>query len=475
MRLRPRQVNRVVWEEGMFLSPQHFQAQRRHFEESLGHTIETIFSFGYGVTSAALDADALGGGTLALSHARGIFPDGTPVSVPEADRPPVATSLADRFSPTRDAHVVVLTLPGWRSDAANVGFANGSGASGSTAYASSDATAESATRWMELVAPVRDETSGEDEIEIHFATKRLSLCLDHEVSSGDVGLPIARIRRDGSGRFVVDPDYIPPSLQIGASDRLLEILRSVIGMLEAKGTSLTASLAPRTTPLGGVAPAAYVGNELSTRWLLHAVRSAEAPLRHLLATRRAHPERLWAELSRLAGALCTFSLTTQARDLPTYTHEDLAGCFSVLERHLRTHLDVVVAAKAIVVPLSRDDDSLFVASIADPRCFDAGARWFLGIKSSLSMRETILTVPQLSKVCARKFVLELTRRAVPGFTLEHVPSPPAGLAHRGDLAYFEIVRAGPCDIALNTSREIGMYVPDSFGDVVVELAVLVTG
>jgi len=96
----------------MFLAPQHFQAQRRHFEESLGHTIETLFPFGYGITSAALDPDALGGGTLALSHARGIFPDGTPVSVPEADRAPAATSLVERFSPTRDAHIVLLTLPG---------------------------------------------------------------------------------------------------------------------------------------------------------------------------------------------------------------------------------------------------------------------------------------------------------------------------------------------------------------------------
>ena len=77
MRLPPRRVNRVVWEEGMFLTPQHFQAQRRHFEESLGHTIDALFPFGYGVTSAALDTDALGGGTLALSHARGIFPDGS--------------------------------------------------------------------------------------------------------------------------------------------------------------------------------------------------------------------------------------------------------------------------------------------------------------------------------------------------------------------------------------------------------------
>ncbi|HEX6053410.1 MAG TPA: type VI secretion system baseplate subunit TssK [Gemmatimonadaceae bacterium] len=467
MRLPPRRVNRVVWEEGMFLAPQHFQAQRRHFEECLGHTIDALFPFGYGVTSAALDTEALGGGTLALSHARGIFPDGTAVAVPEADAPPPATSLADRFSPTRGAHLVLLAIPAWQPDAANVAVANG-------AHADRLGTGDMrGTRYVETVANVRDETSGEDATEIHFAAKRLRLCLDHEVAPTDVTLPVARVRRDGSGRYVVDPDYIAPTLQIGASERLLEILRSVIGMLEAKGASLSASLGPAGTQRAGAAPAAYVGNELATRWLLHAVRSAEAPLRHLLATRRAHPERLWTELSRLSGALCTFSLTTQARDLPTYAHDDLGGCFGALEHHLRTHLDVVVAAKAVVIPLPRGQDTLYGAAIGDPRCFDASARWFLGVRSALSARDTIVALPQLSKVCARRFVLELTRRAIPGFTLEHVPSPPAGLAPRAELTYFEVVRAGPCDTALTATKEIGVYVPDSFGEAVFELAVLV--
>ena len=474
MRLPPRRVNRVVWEEGMFLAPQHFQAQRRHFEDSLGHTIDALFPFGYGVTSAALDADALGGGMLALSHARGIFPDGTAVAVPEADTPPPATSLADRFSPTRDAHVVFLTMPGWRSDAANVKSTNGNASElASIIDAASAGDRSDSTRYIETVATVRDETSGEDATEIHFASKRLRLCLDDEVQPDDVALAVARVRRDGGGRYVVDPDYVAPALQIGASDRLLEILRSVIGMLEAKGASLSASLGPAGTQRGGAAPAAYIGNELATRWLLHAVRSAETPLRHLLATRRAHPERLWAELSRLSGALCTFSLTTQARELPTYTHDDLGGCFAAIERHLRTHLDVVVAAKAVVVPLARGDDTLFGGSIADARCFDPAARWFLGVRSTLAAHDFIPRVPQLFKVCARKFVLELARRAFPGLTLEHIPAPPAGLAPRAELTYFEIVRAGPCSQALNDTREIGVYVPDSLGETTIELAVLV--
>ena len=476
MRLPPRRVNRVVWEEGMFLAPQHFQAQRRHFEESLGHSIDALFPFGYGVTSAALDADALGGGMLALSHARGIFPDGTPVAVPEADVAPPVASLTDRFSPTRDSYVVLLTLPAWRSDAANVASSNGmNGGLGSYGDgAPLDANGAEHARYVETVATVRDETSGEDAVEIHFASKRLRLCLDDEIAPGDATLPVARIRRDGSGRFVIDPDYVPPALQIGASERLLELLRTMIEMLEAKGASLSASLG---SGLGapGSAPAAYIGNELATRWLLHAVRSAEGPLRHHLATRRAHPERLWVELSRLAGALCTFSLTTQARDLPAYTHDDLGACFGALERHLRAHLDVVVAAKAVVIPLPRGEDTLYGAPVTDARCFDRAARWFLGVRCNLSQRDTIVGVPQLAKVCARKFVLELARRAVPGFVLEHVPAPPAGVAPRAELAYFEIHRDGPCDRALDAARELGVYLPDTFGEAYVELAVLVAG
>jgi len=51
--LPPRQVNRVVWEEGMFLAPHHFQAQRQHFEETLGHT--TFNTNGSGAKSEGVE------------------------------------------------------------------------------------------------------------------------------------------------------------------------------------------------------------------------------------------------------------------------------------------------------------------------------------------------------------------------------------------------------------------------------------
>jgi type VI secretion system protein ImpJ len=452
----PRRPARIVWEEGMHLAPQHFQGQRRHFEDSLAQTVNAVFPFGYGVTRVRMDADALAGGMLAVEVAVGIFPDGTAVSIPDVDAAPAPSELATRFSPTRDSHIVSLVIPAWQTDAPNV---------------TEETSRSNAARYVEVPSDLRDETTGHDVTQVMLALKNTRLLLDDEITPADVALPIARIRRDGAGRFVLDGSYIPPCLQIAGSERLLTMLASTVGMLEAKGASLAGSLA--SDDGGSAAPAAYVGNEIATRWLLHAVRSAEAPLRHLLTTRRCHPERLWTELSRLAGALCTFSLTTQSRDLPLYQHDDLEGCFSALDRHLRAHLDLVVAARAMVVPFVRTSEVLYTATIADARGFQAGARWFLGVRSSLSTPETIVRAPQLLKVCAAKFVLELVRRAFPGLTIEHVPAPPAGLAPRQGLAYFEIIMGGPCAQGLNETHELGVYVPDALSGVALELAILI--
>ena len=85
---------RVVWEEGMYLAPHHFQAQRRYVEDALAGAVAALFPFPWGVSTLALDTEALANGTLALARARGILPDGTPFNLPDADAlPPLVTSI----------------------------------------------------------------------------------------------------------------------------------------------------------------------------------------------------------------------------------------------------------------------------------------------------------------------------------------------------------------------------------------------
>ncbi|MFJ0631878.1 type VI secretion system baseplate subunit TssK, partial [Bordetella bronchiseptica] len=70
--------NKVVWSEGMFLRPQHFQQFERHIEAQLRVRAAAASGCGWGYTALEIDRDALALGKLALARAAGVLPDGTP-------------------------------------------------------------------------------------------------------------------------------------------------------------------------------------------------------------------------------------------------------------------------------------------------------------------------------------------------------------------------------------------------------------
>ena len=459
MPLIPPPARRVVWEDGMHLTPQHFQAQRRYHEAQVTRTLGLLAPFAHGVSAVLLDEDAIRNGSVVLREAHGVLPDGTVFHVPDADAAPAPLPLATRFSPTRDAHVIHLALPPWRPDAGNLQD-EGNGL-----------PADLTTRFVVREEVLADEATGGDPTVVRFAARNLQLVLDDAIPEDLLTLPLARVRRDGRGHFLLDPTFIPPVLQLGASDRLLTLVRELVALLEAKAGSLAATIVQAPGAAAGGA-AAYVGNELATRWLLHAVRSAEAPLRHLLFARRTHPERLYTELARLAGALATFSFTRQARDVPAYRHDDLTTTFDGLEAVIRSHLEIVLSARALHLPLQATSDILHVTPITEPRAFEPGVRWFLGVRAALPAADLIDRVPRLTKACASGFVLELVRRAFNGLPTEHLPAPPASLAPRQELTYFELGLSGPCAQALQQSREFGVYVPSELPGAYLELAIL---
>src|SRR6516162_3401203 len=87
---RMKLLSKVVWSEGMYLAPHHFQAQNRYFEDSVQFATASLWRHAFGLVSCELDADAIRNGTVALVHAVGVFPDGLPFDMPECDPlPPV--------------------------------------------------------------------------------------------------------------------------------------------------------------------------------------------------------------------------------------------------------------------------------------------------------------------------------------------------------------------------------------------------
>ena len=78
--------SRVVWSEGMFLRPQHFQQAERHREFAQFQYALTSEGHFWGFNSIVLDASSLAIGKIAIASASGVFPDGTAFAFPR-DKP----------------------------------------------------------------------------------------------------------------------------------------------------------------------------------------------------------------------------------------------------------------------------------------------------------------------------------------------------------------------------------------------------
>jgi type VI secretion system protein ImpJ len=112
-------LSRVVWSEGMYLGPHHFQAQNRYFEDSVHSSTTSLWFQPLGFAGYLLDDEALRNGTLSLVHARGLFPDGLSFHMPEFDELPQPRQIADLFPPLQDTLEVSLGIAEQRPDGFN--------------------------------------------------------------------------------------------------------------------------------------------------------------------------------------------------------------------------------------------------------------------------------------------------------------------------------------------------------------------
>ncbi|HEV3484643.1 MAG TPA: type VI secretion system baseplate subunit TssK [Vicinamibacterales bacterium] len=446
-----KQLSRVVWNEGMHLAQHHFQAQSRYFEDTIQFVLSHLFYAPYGVAGCELDSAALRNGTVSLVHARGAMPDGLPFDIPASDSTPPPLQIGDLFSPTQESHHVLLTIPAYRANGANTQL-NGNGGS-----------PDGHVRYVAEPAMLADNTTGRDEKPVSLGRKNFRLALDVESADDVVALPIARVRRSGTGYFVYDAEYIPPCLHVGASPRLLQLLHRLVEILDAKGDSMARGR------VGGIGE--FAQQEVASFWLLHAIHASLPTLRHCLQAKRVRPEQLYIELARLAGALCTFALESHPRALPAYDHDRLDECFSALDQHIRSHLELITPSGKIAVPLVEEMPTFHMAAITDPRAFGP-SRWILGVRSPIDAAQIAQKLPHLVKVCARRFIAELVRRALPGAPLQHLPVPPSAISPRSDWQYFPIGKSGPAWDTVVTTREIGVYIPAAFPEARAELSIL---
>ena len=440
----------VLWTKGVLLSPQHFQTQDRFLEDLLEFQLSTLAFCPWGFRSLEIDREALAGGTFAIASAAGIFPDGLLFDMPGADPTPAPKQLEGAFAPEQEFLDVYLTIPEYRYGGHNV----------------SGAQRDRDTRYRAEELLRRDETTGRSERPIQVARKNFRIAFEGESTDGSSVLRIARLTRSAGGDYQLDAQFIPPIIDITASDYVMAIARRLVEILSSRSSQLAGTRRQKNQSLADFGIA-----DVASFWLLYTINSFLPALRHVYETRRGHPAALYETMLELAGALTTFSMRVHPRDLPAYEHDELSGCFTRLDGQLRELLETVVPATTVSIPLRLVQPSVYAAALDQDKYLSA-PQIFLALSTSGRASDVVQRVPHLVKVSAAGQLDHLIRQALAGLALTYVPVPPSGVPVKLSYHYFVIQKSGPEWDAVARARNIAVYAPAELGEMQLELVLL---
>lgn len=431
--------SKVIWSEGMFLQPQHFQQHDRYLEKLIEARARPTLPYGWGFTRLELDESALALGKVALASASGLFPDGTPFDFPFTHPAPAPLDIP----PDARDQPVLLAVPLGR---------RGGRESDYNAQAHGGA-ADGLARFSVGIVDVADSTAN-GSVPIEVGQLQLRLLLGKEATDAYACVGVVRVaERRADNALQLDRQYIAPSLAVHASARLASYCDELHGLLHQRGNELGTQLGQPGR--GGVA-------EIADFLLLQTVNRYQPLFAHLRQVPGLHPERLFAAMLGLAGDLATFSRTDRRPPAyPEYRHDDLQLSFTPLMADLRASLSMVLHRSAIPIELQDRKYGVRLAVLPDRNLLKS-ASFVLAVNAQMPSETLRSRFPSHVKIGPAERIRDLVNLALPGIALRSMPVAPRQIPYHAGFNYFELERSGELWGQLDHSSGLAMHIAGEF-------------
>ena len=428
--------DKVVWSEGMFLQPQHFQQQQRYQHAQLVQGLQALQAHVWGFTALKVDQAQLAKGCIQLVECAGILPDGT---IFDLDSQDLARA---RFLVPEGAHEldVVLALP-------MLGISN--------TEVTREIGPDSLSRYY-LVETSTLDSSADDSAEATLQLAKLNLILacKQDVVRSHVYLDIVRVtERSPSGQVSLNDAFIPPVLNWRLAQRLVGFVDDCLSLVKQRGYMLATNMG--VPGLGGVA-------EVQHFLMLQTINRAELILRHLTSYPGLHPEVLYRELLGLVGELAIFSEgRKRPKSYPTYRHDRLVDCFTPIMDDLAYILSAQAGTDVIPLALIDREHGIRFAAVLDSSLYGA-ARFVLAVRAQVPDEELRKVFPSRLKIGPAERVADLVDLQLPGLNISVLPAAPRELPYYAGFSYFELQSDHSLWEELNTSTGFGLHLAGDF-------------
>ncbi|MEZ6130729.1 MAG: type VI secretion system baseplate subunit TssK [Planctomycetaceae bacterium] len=410
----------LLWGEGLFLRPHHFQALERSFHDQLRVSELWTTPFFYGLHRLEIDQDALSNWRVSLGACELRLKDGTQLRFPQdAHISPVEipkTSFRTAESRIR-VYVGISELRRGVSNTAQQAGQNG--------------------RYLKHLEGVEDENVAGNQQELEFRKLNPQILVGNDAARGYDAVPIMQLQLGSTAEAPpqIDPDYIPPLLVKEAWPGLEGFVRSVYDRLGATAEQFSRQMIDR-----GVAFASGHKEDLERILHLHAVNTALGSLAHFPFTPGLHPFVVYTELCRAVGSLAIFRKTRRIPELPHYDHDNIAPCFA----RLRQLLDIAPEQETDYVKEPFSCEGFQMTVRLKPDWLDATWAFYIGVESEVSSSRVaeLLSERELGiKIGSIEEVDKIYIRGRRGIRIAPVGDAPRAFP-RKNWHYFRVDREG---------------------------------
>ncbi|HNJ42024.1 MAG TPA: type VI secretion system baseplate subunit TssK, partial [Acidobacteriota bacterium] len=178
-------TRKLVWAEGMRITPHHFQQWDHHVDDQLTARIQALIHYGWGMSEIGINREAIANGHIVIDRLTGLLPDGMWFHLPESEPCPPARNFKEMFPPTESQLDVYLAIPRRQP--------------GSRNFQMNGQMSNPPVRFRQVVGTVVDETRGEGELQLGQALGNYQILVGPEIREGFSALKIGVITRSATG------------------------------------------------------------------------------------------------------------------------------------------------------------------------------------------------------------------------------------------------------------------------------------
>ena len=401
--------NKIVWREGTFLYPQHFQQMDSHLEgvvQDYSRLTTAEFSPHCGLTRLKINDALLKLGQFSIQACEGILPDGQYFKLASEIALEIPEGVIDQM--------IYLTVPIMLI--------------GNDSFNNQLAT----SRYRTDFTKVFDFTSSEQaELEVEQASLNITLQLEQDNLDGFVKLAVGKVLEvNGNGELIIDRAFIPDCLSLGAADILLERIKELETLANAKANQLIT----RLNAMVETQNAAVLFKEQQLLMVIyHWLPWLEATQR----TQHYKLGRFFYELKQFEAALLSIDFELRTPWTPL-TFESLFKEFHTVISRIKDKLSINQQQNVIEYLWDKslfDSRRMLLAKIKQLEVRQA-QRVIIAVTSEKTIAKEVFETG--FKLAGNKSIVECIKNATQGVSVTALPFSPPELKEQAATSYFQV-------------------------------------